>query len=224
MTILTGQVEMTYKIAREGHIFGSYSAEEVEDYLVSGAILATDLAQAEGMAEWLPVGEMFPDAPGMTADGVVLFHDPPNLRWWAALLLDLVTGGLFFVLWDIVEAAWMQRVAHRSTALTLYGVVAVLYLLRLPEEAHAVAYNVFNGPPVVSTPLGDIVGVTGLVLAIVARFVFRGELLRHFNGPEQLGLRLNAFWTLLFGGLYFQYHFNRINEQKRAMRISVPGD
>lgn len=216
---------MTYRIARNGTIFGPYSTAEVQRYLASGEILPDDLAQAENMAEWLPVEELFPAAPHIAAaepGGIVLFPDPPDLRWWVALLLDIVTGGFFFVVWDIVEAAWMHRVARRSAALTLYGLVALIYVLRLPQEWHSIAYNAFNGPPVINTAFGDFLGLTGLVLAIVARFVFRSELLRHFNGPEPLGLRLNALWTLLFGGLYFQYHFNRINERKRAMRISVP--
>jgi hypothetical protein len=95
-------------------------------------------------------------------------------------------------------------------------------VLRLPYEWHSVAYNAFNGPMVIQTALGRTVGLIALALAIVARFVFRDELLRHFNGPEPLGLRLNAFWTLLFGGLYFQFHFNRINERKRMLRVSIP--
>jgi len=139
-----------------------------------------------------------------------------------ALLLGIVTGGLFFVIWDIVEAAWMRRVSQRSVALGLYIVVAILYVLRLPEAWHIVDYNAFNGPLVVVTPLGHSLGLVGLALAIAARFVFRNELLKHFNGPEPLGLRLNALWTLLFGGLYFQFHFNRINEQKRILRMSLP--
>ena len=170
------------------------------------------------MQEWRPVGELFP-APAMGAR--MLFPDPPDLPWWVALLLGILTGGLFFVLWDIVEAAWMRRVSERSAALGLYVVVAILYVLRLPEAWHIVEYNAFNGPLVVVTPLGHGMGLAGLLLAIAARFVFRNELLRHFNGPEPLGLRLNAFWTLLFGGLYFQFHFNRINEQKRRLGVNV---
>jgi hypothetical protein len=205
-------------------MFGPYTTAEVQRYLTTGEVLPTDLAQAEGMAEWLPVGELFPAATLPAAQiPTALFPDPPDLPWWVALLLGIVTGGLFFVIWDIVETWWMRRVALRSAALGLYVVVAVLYVLRLPQAWHSVAYNAFNGPLIVATPLGDFVGLAGLALAIVARFVFRGELLRHFNEAEPLGLRLNAFWTLLFGGLYFQFHFNRINEQKRAMRISVPG-
>jgi hypothetical protein len=216
---------MSYTITRNGQTFGPYTPAEVQQYLASGRILPTDLAQAEGMAEWLPVGELFPAAPlaeQVAGARVVLFPDPPDLPWWVALLLGILTGGLFFVIWDIVEAAWLRRISQTSSALALYTVVAVLYVLRLPETWHSVEYNVFNGPRMVPTPFGGLVGLAGVVLAIVARFVFRSELLKHFNGPEPLGLRLNAFWTLLFGGLYFQFHFNRINERKRALRVSVP--
>jgi hypothetical protein len=211
---------MNYRIARGAQVFGPYAADEIYRLLASGNIVPTDLAQGEGMQEWRAVGELFPARP---TGATMLFPDPPDLPWWVALILGIVTGGLFFVIWDIVEAAWMRRVSERSAALGLYVVVAILYVLRLPEAWHIVAYNAFNGPFVVITPLGEGMGLAGLALAIAARFVFRNELLRHFNGPEPLGLRLNAFWTLLFGGLYFQFHFNRINEQKRMLRVSVPG-
>jgi hypothetical protein len=202
-------------------MFGPYPPEEIHRLLAAGNIVPSDLARPEGSADWRPVGELFP-APAMANPPRPLFADPPDLPWWVALILGIITGGLFFVIWDIVEAAWMHRVSGRSTALGLYIVVAVLYVLRLPQEWHSVAYNALNGPLVITTPLGRGVGLAVLALAIVARFVFRDELLRHFNGPEPLGLRLNAFWTLLFGGLYFQFHFNRINERKRMLRVSVP--
>jgi hypothetical protein len=210
---------MTYRIARGPEVFGPYVPEEVYRLLATGNVVPTDLAQSEGTQEWRPVGELFP-APLIGA--TLLFPDPPNLPWWVALLLGIVTGGVFFVIWDIVEAAWMRKVSERSVALGLYVVVAILYVLRLPEAWHIVDYNAFNGPLVMVTPLGQGLGLVGLALAIAARFVFRNELLRHFNGPEPLRLRLNAFWTLLFGGLYFQFHFNRINEQKRMLRMSIP--
>jgi len=210
---------MTYRIARGAQVFGPYAAEEVYRLLAAGNIVPTDLAQGDGMQEWRPVGELFP---ARATGAGMLFPDPPDLPWWVALLLGVVTGGLFFVIWDIVEAAWMRRVSVRSAALGLYVVVAILYVLRLPQAWHIVAYNAFNGPYFAVTPLGTSINLAEFALAIAARFVFRNELLRHFNGPEPLGLQLNAFWTLLFGGLYFQFHFNRINERKRMLRVSVP--
>lgn len=216
---------MTYWIARGTQVFGPYEADEVYRLLASGNVLPTDMARADGAQQWLPVAELFPARATAAAAPapLPLYPDPPDLPWWVALLLGIVTGGLFFVVWDVVEAAWMRRISARSVALGLYVVVAILYVLRLPQEWHSVAYNAFSGPPVIQTPLGKTVGLAALALAIAARFVFREELLRHFNGAEPLGLRLNAFWTLLFGGLYFQFHFNRINERKRMLRVSMPG-
>jgi hypothetical protein len=53
---------------------------------------------------------------------------------------------------------------------------------------------------------------------ILYRFAMKNSLEQHFNGPEPIGLRLGPIMTFFFGGLYFQYHFNRINEIKQASR------
>ena len=216
---------MTYRIARNGQIYGPYSLLEVQRYLASGQVLATDLAQSEAMQEWLPVEQLFPTTPmpsPLHPGGLpTLFPDPPDLPWWIALLLGIVTALGFFVVWDIVEAAWLRRVQRPSTALGLYIAVAVLYLIKLPMVWHSTLYNLGYEPPM-DAPYATLITIASLVLLITSRFVLRSELLRHFNGPEPIGLRLNWLLTLLFGGLYFQYHFNRINELKRALRISVP--
>jgi predicted membrane channel-forming protein YqfA (hemolysin III family) len=212
---------MTYRIARNGELFGPYSLIELQRYIASGRVILTDLAQGDGMEEWLPISELFPAPPPhhITAAGsaLALYPNPPDLPWWVALILGIVTVLGFFVVWDIVEAAWLRRVERPSTALGLYIAVGVLYLLKLPTAL----YNLGLGPGI-SQPYSTLITVTSLVLLIVSRFVFRNELLRHFNGPEPIGLRLNGLLTLLFGGLYFQYHFNRINEVKRALHVSVP--
>ena len=63
-----------------------------------------------------------------------------------------------------------------------------------------------------SSPLSIIIGIAIFVLVILYRFAMKNSLEQHFNGPEPLGLRLGPVMTFFFGGLYFQYHFNRINE------------
>lgn len=215
---------MTYRIARNGQVFGPYTEGEIRQYLASGNILLIDLAQAEGQADWVPVSQLFSWAGSAQTPPqqrpAALYPDPPDFPWWGALLLGIITGGVFFVVWDVIEASWLRRIERGSTALLLYVGVAILYLFKLPGIWYTVDYNVFSGPLVHTHTPG--LGLAGLVLTIVARFVFRRELLEHFNGPEPLGLRLNAFWTLIFGGLYFQYHFNRINELKRVAQVSVP--
>ncbi len=224
---------MTYRIARNGQtlqIFGPYTEAEVRQYLASGNILVSDLAQIEDSVDWVPVLELFPLAATppvqpLTAQRTVplaLYPDPPDLPWWITLLLGVITGGLFFVVWDIVQAAWMRRVQPASNALALYIAIAILYLLRLPASWDTINYNLFGGPPV-GPHHGFIMFLVWVGLYIASRTVIRQDLLAHFNGPEPIGLRLNAFLVYLLGGLYLQYHFNRINETKRAMHVSVPG-
>jgi hypothetical protein len=221
---------MTYRIARNGQIFGPYTDAEVRQYLASGNIFTSDLVQADGAEDWVPVLELFQfvaavhDAPqtAASAGGAgALYPDPPDFPWWGALLLGLITGGLFFVIWDIVQAAWVRRVQPTSNSLALYIAMAVLYLLRAPSNWDTINHNVFGGPPV-GPHHGFLTFLVWLGLFIASRMVIRQDLLRHFNTVEPIGLRLNAFLVFLLGGLYIQYHFNQINEIKRAMHISVP--
>ncbi len=221
---------MNYNIARNGQMFGPYSAAEVRQYIASGNILLSDLAQVVGAADWVPVVELFPlaatphTAPAQATAGSVgaaLYPDPPDLPWWLATLLAIATGGIFIVIWDIVQAAWLRRVKPASNALALYVALAVVYLLRLPSSWETINYNLFGGPPV-GPHHGFLLFLVWLGLFLASRSVLRRDLLEHFNGPEPLGLRLNSFFVYLFGGLYIQYHFNQINEIKRAMHVSVP--
>ncbi len=219
---------MTYRIARSGQTFGPYSELEIRQYITSGNIGLTDLVQPEGSAAWIPILELFPLAtvpppsplPIPVVGPVVLYPDPPDFPWWGALLLGMVTGGVFFVVWDIVEASWLKRIDRNSTALLFYIGVAILYLFKLPSMWSTVNFNMFGGPDIHTH--GGSLGTVGLILAIMARYRFRRELLDHFNNRERVGLQLNGFLTLLFGGLYFQYQFNKINQVKRATNTSVP--
>lgn len=217
---------MTYRIARSGQTFGPYTDAEIRQYLASGNIGMSDMVQAEGSFDWMPVMQMFPPAtvPPVAAapqamGPKVLYPDPPDFPWWGALLLGAVTGGLFFVVWDIVEASWLKRIETKSTAFLLYIGVAVLYLFKLPTMWSTMNYNMFGGPDVHGH--GGSLGGIAFILAIVARFIFRRELLEHFNVREGIALRLSGFLTLVLGGVYFQYHFNKINEIKRATNRSV---
>lgn len=256
---------MTYRIARNGQMYGPYTLAEVERYLASGNIVYSDLAQAEGSAEWFPVSQLFPTTPlGATTAGATgmpytspdysavagsgpayggpaygapgyptpayavpvnfdpsLYPDPPDLPWWLALILGLVTGGLFFVAWDIYQAAWMRKIQPRSVAVYLYAVAGVLFLINLPSSWHSVGYWVFHTPFIPAHHSGTF-SLLRWGIWLAARFVFRSELLDHFNREEPLGLRLSGFLTFLLGGLYFQFHFNQINAIKRSLRLSVP--
>lgn len=215
---------MTYRIARNGDLFGPYSLIEVQRYIASGRVIPTDLAQAEGMEEWLPISELFPAPPTHHVAPLgaqpALYPDPPDLPWWIALILGVFTLGAFFIVWDLVQSNWLRRIDRSTTAFLWYIAAAAVYLLKLPNVWHTIDYNILNGP-LVEPHYTLLLSLAGFIVFFVSRYTMRSELLRHFNGVEPIGLRLGWFMTL-FGGLYFQYHFNRINEVKRALHVSVP--
>src|SRR5688572_3685853 len=49
---------MQYLLARDGQQLGQFSEEELRSGLFEGRYLATDVAWAEGMAQWEPLGEL----------------------------------------------------------------------------------------------------------------------------------------------------------------------
>lgn len=223
---------MLYQLSRGGEVYGPYTRADLQRYVTSGNVLLTDLVKSEEMAEWRPVSEVLspgeataaPPLPYAGARGgqyavppTMPFPDPPNLPWGLALVLGVVTFGFFFVVWDLVLAAWLKRVQPNSRALTYYGVATVLVLWSMGLAlAHRLAgYHGGSGPH----PLANLVGLACWIMRLVARFTFRNSMEQHYNGPEPIGLRLSGVMTFFFGGLYFTYHVNRINRIKEGMRI-----
>ena len=218
---------MNYQVSRNGQMYGPYTVEDLRRYVTSGNVLPTDLAKAEEMAEWLPVGQILglPEAPSAvyaapmsgTAVAIEQFPDPPNLNWGLELVLGLVTCGMFVVVWNLVIAAWAKRVQPASKALMYYIIAAVLIVLNL-GGSYGVLLAAAHHHSHHQSILGSLISIATWVIRLVARFTLRDTLEQHFNGPEPLGLQLNAVMTFFFGGIYFQYKLNRINEVKQALR------
>jgi len=211
---------LTYKIARDGQEFGPYSLADVQRYVGTGNILLSDLALAEGATEWIPVAQVVgtiavapPMPAGYAAAAMLQFPDPPNLHWALVLLFAVLTCGLFLYAWDIVQALWTKRVQPNSKALMYY--IPGLALL-LVSVGLAVSQK--------SAPVGSLLNFVGAIVLVVGRFILRSSLEEHFTTADPIGLTLSGAMTFFFGPLYFQYHFNRINEIKRAYRLSNPSD
>ena len=233
---------MPYHISREGQTYGPYTLEDLQRYVASGNVLLTDLAKSDDSPDWIPVAQILNPAVGTTppAGAAAIpgspvyvppaaayaqatpyaaspYPDPPNLHWALVLVLAICTCGIFSVIWDLVQVLWMKRVEPGTKALPYFIGYVVLSFLNAGASMGTSAAIMQGGHPH-SSPLSIIIGIAIFVLVILYRFAMKNSLEQHFNGPEPLGLRLGPVMTFFFGGLYFQYHFNRINEMKRAMR------
>jgi hypothetical protein len=216
---------MTYQVSRNGQMYGPYTLEDLQRYVAAGNILSTDLAKGEDAPDWVPVAQILGSAvsPVVPAQAIyaapsgVPYPDPPNLHWGLVLLFTIFTCGLFSLIWDFVQVLWMRRVEPQSKAFLYFIALVVLWLLNLGGSVGRTAV-MMRGVAQRPSLLALFLSLSVLVLLIVYRFVMRDSLERHFNGPEPIGLRLGPVMTFFFGGLYFQYHLNRINEIKNALR------
>jgi hypothetical protein len=225
---------MTYQVSRNGQMYGPYALEDLKRYVASGNILPTDLAKSEEMSDWLPVSQILGTssapqaayaaptayaAPSLIPQQPtgVAYPDPPNLNWILELLLGFVTCTLFVMVWNLVIASWANRVEPASKALMYYIIATALIVLNFGGSWGVMISIAHHNQPHQHF-LGSIIGIAAWVMRLIARFTLRDTLERHYNGPEPLGLRLDAVMTFFFGGIYFQYKLNEINQLKQAAR------
>jgi hypothetical protein len=151
------------------------------------------------------------------------YQDPPNLHWGLYLLFTILTGGLFSKVFTVLQAVWLKKVQPNSNGLIFYIALYVLLVITWFRGASVWAVMLAHPGmfPSGRNVGGGVLSIVYLVLLIVTRFVMSASLEEHFNGPEPIGLRLNPLLVFLFGGIYFQYQFNRINALKQAARYGV---
>lgn len=210
---------MNYFITRDGQQYGPYTLADLQRYAASSDVLLTDLATSEGMTEPIPVAQIIGTiaVPSSLTTGVPvspesIYPDPPNLHWALVLLFTIVTCGFFSVVWDIVLAAWLKRVAPQSKAL-FYFICAAALLASICVASFVTAYNHQR------TGYTSLLNLLYYIAILVGRFSFRSSMEEHFNGPERIGLVLSGVMTFFFGTTYFQYHVNDIVRRKAADRM-----
>ena len=221
---------MTFQVSRNGQMYGPYTLEDLQRYVAAGNILPTDLAKGEDMADWVPVAQILGSAaaPAYTTPAAypqqpgVAYPDPPNLHWGLELLLGFLTCGLFVVVWNLVIASWANRIQPASKALMYYIIATVLIVLNFGGSWGIIIAISHGNPHPHQSIVRNLVALACWVIRLIARFTLRDTLEQHFNGPEPLGLRLNAAMTFFFGGIYFQYKLNEINQIKQTIRYRAP--
>jgi hypothetical protein len=133
------------------------------------------------------------------------------------LLLGFFTCSFFVVAWNLVIATWAKRVQPFSKALTYYVIATVLIIINF-GSSYGVVIAIGRHEHPHQSVLSSLIGIAAWVVRLIARFTLRDDIERHFNGPEPLGVRLSAVMTFFFGGIYFQYKLNEINNMKQTLR------
>ncbi len=209
---------MDYFITRDGQQYGPYTLADLQRYVASGHIALSDLARSEGMAEPLPVSQIIgsiavPQPPAATAAVyAAAYPDPPDLHWALVLLFGIFSCGLFNIVWNFIQAAWIKKVDPQSKATTYYVVAVCVLFAGFFFGGAAGAFAVYRHTNV--TPATGVINLIYFVLLVIGRFNLKSSLEQHYN------LALSGVMTFFFGDIYFQYHFNEINRRNYAARLS----
>ena len=171
-----------------------------------------------------------PAAPAQSAQAYS-YQDPPNLNWGLYTLFAIITCTLFSKVFTVVQAAWLKRVQPNSNALLSYGIQYGIMILTIVVRAATHTLVQTTGPQIGfgagigayahQNPVVNLLNLLYLIMIFVSRFVMRASMEEHFNTVEPIGLRLSPVMTFFFGGIYFQYHINRIMEMKQVARFNA---
>ncbi|HVO58679.1 MAG TPA: DUF4339 domain-containing protein [Dongiaceae bacterium] len=155
---------------------------------------------------------------GMTAAPSGTFYpNPPNLHWALVLLFTVLSCGLFAIVWLVVEALWVKKVKPGTKSFTYLMVLIGLYALAIILGfAQGVATASSGHPESTLAVMTPLLNIGYIVMHILTVFAMRSDIEEHFNSAEPIGLSLSGVMTFFFAVFYFQYHFSRINEMKRA--------
>jgi GYF domain 2 len=216
---------MNYFVKRGEQRLGPFSLAELQQRVATLSILPTDLAQSEGMTDWVLVSQIIGNipvpapssvgnvygasaAPAMAVETVPL---PPNLHWLLLFILNVVTRGLFSLIWAIVLANWSRKLDHNDNTLVLVsmypaGIIAGIFAISMTRDL---------GPAI-----GGLLIIGGLIAYIIGVFKIKAAMEEYYNSTENIGLKLSPVMTFFFQTTYLQFHVNKIAKWKKTGVLS----
>ncbi|HEY2360178.1 MAG TPA: DUF4339 domain-containing protein [Candidatus Angelobacter sp.] len=213
---------MKYFVKRGEEKFGPYSLADIQQYVQSGNISFGDLAQSEGMSEWVPVSQVIGNIPipvtsygaavGPAMEPALDFVPlPPNLHWAVLLILEIVTRQLFNLIWALVQANWARKLIKNNKPLVLVAMYPAGIIAGI--AAGVVGAGGDSDATAVAAGLCVIGGVIAYIIGI---FSIRSAMEEYYNSTENIGLSLSGVMTFFFSAVYLQYHINRIARWKKT--------
>lgn len=205
---------MDYFVKRGDQRFGPYSLSDLQQYVQSGNVLVEDMAQSEGMEDWVPVSQVLGNIPTAVIGGgtVALVAEPqlvslpPNLHWSIVLILGVLTRQLFNMVWALVQANWARKLSGDNKPLVLVamypaGMIAGILTMSLSKNMGAV---------------GGLFTIAGAIIYLFGMFSIKAAMEEYYNSTENIGLQLSGTMTFFFSTVYLQYQINSISRWKKT--------
>ena len=207
---------MQYFVKRGEERFGPYSLTDLQKYLQVGNVRPDDLAQSEGMTDWVPVSQVVGNipAPVATTGGAAaapalapeLVPLPPNLHWSLVLILGLLTRQFFNLAWALVQGNWARKLTGDNKPMVLVAMYPAGIITGIVAGAMGQQFAI----------LGLVLLFGGVVAYLFGIFAIKAAMEEYYNSTENIGLVLSGVMTFFFSTVYLQYHINSIHRWKKT--------
>lgn len=207
---------MNYYVSSGGQKHGPYTLAQLNEHVATGKFLPTDLAQSEGMTDWVPASQVLGNIPiqAVTSYGaaatpaampeVEAVPLPYNLHWGLLLLLEIITRNFFNLVWAMYLANWGRKLDGQNKHLVLVAMYPAGMIAGILASA--------NGKAVV----GMILIFGGLIAYLFGIFSIKAAMEEYYTTRENIGLQLSGAMTFFFSTIYLQYHINKIAKWKKT--------
>jgi GYF domain 2 len=229
----------TYTISRDGEQFGPYSPEDLHAYIDSGHVLQTDLAWKEGMANWLPISQIYPSTvknpappPRLSQPNAAAANNPAHQSALSHHNLDQYNPSFSQEVIPLPPSLHWGLVL--LFAMLTFGIFAMVWVFiqqswikRIsPETATSgtlcligyvvlfIVANIFqaNG----NLPLYLILLIASIILFLSWAFGAANAMRSYYNQSEPIGLKLSGPMVFFFNVYYLQHHMSRIANWKKT--------
>jgi GYF domain 2 len=229
---------MNYWVSRGGQQYGPYSLADLQRYVASGNILATDMARSEGMNQWLPVSQILsgggapaqqppvpqqPAQPGVAPQNYgqpPIYSQPPGAMAPQPVAVQggPLPPGMHWALVLLIGVltcgifiyVWLFIQASFVKKLRPASNVLMLYAIGV-GGFFAMGLLFLSRDLAMLAPL---INIGCAIALILGHFQMKAAIEDYYNNVEPLNLRLSGVMVFFFNVLYFQYHFTRIREWK----------
>jgi|SRR5215469_9170713 len=148
------------------------------------------------------------------------FPPPPRLHWAWVLVLSIVTFGIFWAVWLVIQARWVKKASGNVRPFVWTVAYLVFVCLMIVAAIVVAVYLTVMGQHGVYADFADKIRnlqrAVGFLLYIASVYMLKSAL-----ESQPIKIRLHGLFAFMFGPVYFQAHLRNYNvEGKLGEQLS----
>lgn len=138
---------------------------------------------------------------------------PPKLHWAWVLALSILTLGIFYYAWMIVQGNWARKYDRSNTTLLLYVAGVTILIVDLVFDINMDAGSL-------DAKLEPLIRIFAAILIVPAHFRLKDSIAEYSKKVGGPWLNPSGVLTFFFAPVYLQYQMNEVETFLRAAGLA----